>query len=155
MANGHKHECIGALIRAGISHDDAIALRRISMTLHRWHELECGDGNDYASWTITRGHKTVNMVDGKKVRGFVHHDNGKPFLERHIHTEITARYEPIADREAGAKRRLAAIMTRYPSLRAYIQTDPRGSALYILRPGDVPEGEDTSAYYSRGIAVYK
>ena len=28
-----------------LSDDDAQALRRISMTLHRWHELECGDSN--------------------------------------------------------------------------------------------------------------
>jgi hypothetical protein len=36
----------------------------------------------------------------------------------------------------------------------YIQTDPRGAALYILRPGDVPEGKDAGAYYNRGICVY-
>ena len=29
------------------------------------------------------------------------------------------------------------------------------SALYILRPNDVPAGEDPSCYYSRGIAVHK
>jgi hypothetical protein len=39
-------------------------------------------------------------------------------------------------------------------LTAYIQGDPRGAALYILRPGDVPEGESADAYYSRGICVY-
>jgi hypothetical protein len=32
---------------------------------------------------------------------------------------------------------------------------PRGAALYILKPGDVPEGEDVSAWYSRGVAVYQ
>ena len=31
-------------------------------------------------------------------------------------------------------------MKRYPTLQAYIQTDPRGCALYILRPGDVHGG---------------
>ena len=46
-------------------------------------------------------------------------------------------------------------MAKYPGLSAYVQTDPRGVALYILRPGDVPEGGDVDAYYSRGIAVYK
>jgi hypothetical protein len=45
-------------------------------------------------------------------------------------------------------------MERYPDLTAYVQTDPRGAALYVLRPGDVPDGADVSAYYSRGIAVY-
>ena len=51
----HKQTCIDALQSAGISYHDAIALRRISMTLHRWHEFECGDGNDYSSWCIVRG----------------------------------------------------------------------------------------------------
>lgn len=66
----------------------------------------------------------------------------------------TIRYY-IPDRESGARRRLAKIMARYPSLSAYIQGDPRGAALCILRPGDVPEGKDADAYYSHGIAVYK
>ena len=44
-------------------------------------------------------------------------------------------------------------MERYPGFGAYVQKDPRGAALHILRPGDVPAGEDVSSYYSRGIAV--
>ena len=51
--------------------------------------------------------------------------------------------------------RLAAVMAKYPTLTAYVQGDPRGCALYILRPHDVPEGESADGYYSRGIAVYK
>lgn len=35
----------------------------------------------------------------------------------------------------------------------YHQGDPRGCALYLIRPGDVPEGEDVAAWYSRGIAI--
>lgn len=134
-------ECVARLIEAGISYDDAVQLRRISMTLHRWHELECGDGNDYASWAIVRGHK----ANGE----FTHDDDGAPYIERHIHTENKARYERIADRENGAKRRLARIMKNYPALSAYIQGDPRGASLYIL-----PQGIDADNY-NRGIAVYK
>jgi hypothetical protein len=37
---------------------------------------------------------------------------------------------------------------------AYIQTDPRGAALYIIRPDDVPEGKNFESYYNRGICVY-
>ena len=50
----NKPDCINALQAAGISYDDAVSLRRISMTLHRWHELECGDGNNYGypDWTL-------------------------------------------------------------------------------------------------------
>jgi len=167
---------------------DAEALRRISMTLHRWHELECGDGDGH----IERDEKT-----------------GRPRYfdarSRYLAASDPRAWSAIPDREAGARKRLAAILARYPGLQAYVQTDPRGCALYILRPGDVPnafgvwcksdengqggggmeratsrkfatraeseayaatvaasrspeiwmEHGDVSAYYSRGIAVYK
>lgn len=32
------------LAKLGINQEDALKLRRIEMTLHRWHERECGDG---------------------------------------------------------------------------------------------------------------
>ena len=128
---------LATLQRAGISTDDALALRRISMTLHSWHELECGDSNDYCSFGIERDE-----------------DSGKPYMVTHPNTGKSRRHA-IADRETGAIRRLKTIMTRYPSLKSYIQGDCRGAALYILRPDDVPEGKDVDAYYSRGLAVYK
>lgn len=145
--NRETHQMLNRVTDLGISTDDAFTLRRIAMTLHRWHELECGDGNDYASWTVARGHKKNGV--------FEHDDNGASYLERHIHTEKEPRYERIPDRERGAQKRLAKIMAKYPTLSAYIQGDPRGASLYILRPGDVPKGESADAYYSRGVAVYK
>jgi hypothetical protein len=142
-----KYDSIRALCNIGIAYDDAVALRRISMTLHRWHELECGLGNDFASWSIARGRKDTGGA-------FEYDESGAPYIERHDHSD-KASYSRIPDRERGAQKRLAKIMARYPTLSAYVQTDPRGAALYILRPGDVPAGEDVNAYYSRGIAVYK
>lgn len=83
---------------------------------------------------------------------------GKPFNV--YHGEGPRRRYAIADREAGALRRCAAIIAarnaRNPTLGVlsfYHQGDPRGCALYILRPGDVPAGEDVGCYYSRGVAV--
>ena len=151
-------DSINRLQAAGFSYEDACALRRISMTLHRWHELECGDSNAYASWSIVRGRFDVRTpaVDGH--RALTYDDNGWPYIERHVHTENRARYESIPDREAGAKRRLAAIMARYPGYRAYIQSDPRGCALFILTPETLarwPADQDLSTIYSSGIAVYK
>ena len=58
-------------------------------------------------------------------------------------------------RRIGARKRVADVLARYPGFTAYVQTDPRGAALYILRPGDVAEGADVSSCYTRGIAVYK
>lgn len=127
-------ESVAALERIGISRDDAYQLRRISMTLHRWHELECGT----ETGAIERHPKT-----------------GKPYWYNPGAQQTHRVRWRVADREAGAKRRLARIMAQYPHLTAYVQTDPRGCALYILRPGDVPAGEDVSSYYSRGVAVYK
>lgn len=99
------------------------------MTLQRWFERECGDGNG----AIERDEAT-----------------DKPYW----HNANTGRRYPIADMEKGAKARLAAIMAKHAPLRAYLQGDPRGAVLYILRPGDVPEGADENGYYTRGICVY-
>jgi len=135
-------ECIPRLQSLGISHDDATQLRRIAMTLDRWHELECGTGEGQVSISVER--------DGNE-------PDSKPYLRTQYPTR-TGYHDsrrPIPDRETGALKRLKAIMHRYPTLSYYVQGDPRGAALYILRPGDVPEGKDADAYYSRGIAVYK
>lgn len=122
------------LTSAGISLNDALALRRISMTLHRWHELECGDG--------------IVFIERDE-------DTDKPFMVRWNNYTGKRMQWAIPDREKGAIRRLNTIMARYPGFKSYVQGDPRGAALYILRPGDVPEGKEVNAYYSRGLAVYK
>lgn len=139
----HQNDTLRAL---GFTHDEAEALRRISMTLRRWHELECGDDNGH----IERDEKT-----------------GTP---RYFNPHDPRAWHVIPDREKGARKRLAAILkarnerprfvnghgftTAPGAFDAYIQTDPRGAALYILRPGDVPAGASADSYYDRGICVY-
>jgi len=39
-------------------------------------------------------------------------------------------------------------------LTTYIQTDPRGAALYILRPGDIEAGDKVESCYTRGVCVF-
>ena len=141
------HATIEHLREAGISSEDAHALRRIAMTLHRWHELECGSGNDHASWCITRGRKVGKL--------FEHDEKGFAYQEVHSHYSNKPEYTRIPDREGGALKRMAKIMVRYPGMSAYVQSDCRGAPLYILRPGDVPDGGNVASYYSHGIAVYK
>ena len=58
----------------------------------------------------------------------------------------------IPDRETKAKKELAAIMAHYSGLRAYIQGDPRGCPLYILRYEDIGNG-CVDEVYTRGVAV--
>lgn len=195
MANhpNRNYDCIGALIQAGIEYEDAKALRRISMTLHRWHELECGidaggiERIENARWRIeakarlrTAGPRSPWLIkfrvyyaptkdaatekaeqefrkDGYELLAtkttLIDQDDGKgPVL---WYVSATGCRLPHPDRETPALKRLAAIMTRYPTLGHYVQGDPRGASLYILRPGDVPNGERADSYYSRGIAVYK
>jgi hypothetical protein len=127
------------LLSLGFSSEEAEQLRRISMTLQRWHELECGTDN--------------GCIEREGEDG-----SGKPFWRYSDGRKGAC----MADREAGARKRLAAIIKRVNvqragkvgPLSAYVQTDPRGAALYILRPGDVPQGQDVGAHYNRGICVY-
>lgn len=136
--NKQTLEMLFRLRQAGISQDDALALRRIAMTLHRWFELECGDANGNA---IERDETT-----------------DVPYLTYEWGSQWCAGKRGrirIADRENGAKKRLAKIIAKYPGFQAYVQGDPRGAPLYILRQGDVPEGASVDSCYNRGIAVYK
>jgi hypothetical protein len=122
-------ELMARLVKAGITWDDADALRRIAMTLHRWAERECGDDHG----CISRDEDT-NIPYWKSAWG-------RP------------RYR-IPDRETGALKRLHAIMARYPGWVAYHQGDPRGAALYLIPPDRVRPGQEVDRYYSDGIAVY-
>lgn len=132
MAKAQQYDSVAALVRVGISHDDASALRRISMMLRRWFEAECGTD----AGAIERDEKT-----------------GKPFWTYDMGDNGKRGRTAIPDREKGARLRLETIMKRYPALGHYVQGDPRGASLYILRPGDVPEDGTADAYYSRGIVV--
>lgn len=137
-----------ALVSLGFTIDEAAALRRISMTLRRWHELECGTD--------------TGCIERDDARG-------KPYWVAQYRDNV--RRWPVPDRETGALRRLKRIMhavnerrfvgdaasvldARCDDLTPYIQPDPRGAALYILRPGDVPPGSKAESCYTRGICVY-
>lgn len=126
----------------GFTYEEANTLRLAEMTLHRWTERECNGEVERDEETG----KTYNVS---------------------VCTTRTFRY-PTPDRETGALKRIASIVEarngrracadhngdrHHADLTVYHQTDPRGCALYILRPGDVPAGEKAESYYSRGIAV--
>jgi hypothetical protein len=130
--NTNTVDMLRRLERAGIEWSDAVQLRRIAMTLSRWAELECGtDGG-----AIERDEKT-----------------GVPYWYNARASYLQANdprcYTRVSDREAGALRRLAAIMARYPTLAAYHQTDPRGASLYVGSKADM------DVCYTRGVAVMK
>ena len=137
------------LVSLGFTPGESDALRRISLTMHRWAEHECNG--------------IIERDETRQNRPFW----SNPNTGRHY-------VAPVADRERGALRRLDAIVTarnvraggvqnaKYygidwvsaSPLSHYVQGDPRGAMLYLLRPGDVPDGADVDSYYSRGIAIY-
>jgi len=132
--NRKQAERYGWLVRAlenhGMTADEVNALLRCERTLQRWGERECGDGSD---WAIER-----DEVTGKTFN--VYHGRGE------------SRRYPIADRETGAYNRALTICKAH-GLTAYHQGDCRGCNLYVLRPGDVKDGERIGSVYSRGIAI--
>jgi hypothetical protein len=131
----NRVELMRQLEARGFSFDEAESLRRIEMTLHRWAEQECGDGNAYASWAIERDQET-----------------DKPYRCVYPNDSNNVRRTPIPDREKGALKRLAKIMESHPDFVSYHQGDPRGCALYILRKSDL-NGQDINSVYTRGLAV--
>ena len=110
-----------------LSFDEVNTLRRAELTLHRWAELECGDGNDYCSWAIERDEQT----DIPYMRTYPH--DGK------------MRQRRIPDKEKGAIRRVRMICA-YHKLDFYHQTDPRGCVLYVSNE------RLSNNDYTRGVA---
>jgi len=122
------------LVNLGFTADEAIKLRRISLALRRWYELECG--TDIGS--VERDEET---------------------RKTYWRNANTGKLSPFRDLETGATKRLIEIISARNSRQPirvdyYLQTDPRGAALYILRDQDVPKDKDAAAYYSRGICIY-
>ena len=88
------------------------SLYKIERTLHRWHELECGADGGCIEQDETTGKWTLRREIGSK--------------------EYT---RPIADREKGALRRLVNLLEPFKDrAAAFVQSDPRGAALYLYDP---------------------
>lgn len=128
----------GRVLALGFTDAEFGQLRRISMTLHRWHELECGTGDGKVTRSIERDEAT-----------------GKPFLRIQRSTSfgwLDNRF-PTPDKETGALKRLAKLMTGRDGLISYVQGDPRGAALYLV-PASELRGQPIESVYSRGVCIY-
>lgn len=140
-----RYEVLHRLDRLGLTYEDACSVRRIALTLRRWFELECGDDNSYGSWAIERDEIT-------DIPYMIHHHY------RHGQGQDTTTKRRIADRETDAHRRLDVILAKYPTLHAYIHTDPRGAALFLLTDEQLKfygrSTEELDMIYSNGVAVY-
>jgi hypothetical protein len=122
----------------GFSHAETEALLKAERALTRFAELECGTSDANRSVHVFRDEET-----------------GKPFyrVEYRVGNEWKERVQPKRDTEKAALAKVEAIMSGKTGFRAYHQTDPRGCALYIIRPGDIEAGENVHALYNRGIAL--
>lgn len=123
----------------GISRDDIDSLLRVEKGLSRWSAMECGTD----AGAIMRDEKT-----------------GKPFFQKDIYIrgEWKTIKRPIRDLEKSYLARLNNIMSRYPQFIHYIQSDPRGCAVYIIPRDKIPAGVAVlpwidSNYSSVGCAV--
>lgn len=127
----------------GFTYDESASLRRIEMTLQRWGELECGSG-----------------------RGCIERDEttGKPFFTYDRGPNKPRGRYAVPDREAGALRRLAAIVsarnareTTKGKVYEYHQGDCRGCNLYLVTHEQLLQSDGTllplDRYYTRGLAV--
>lgn len=117
------------LMALGISAEHTETLRRISMTLRRWFEREC---------------------NGEVQRDEV---TDKPYAYMGYRNGAYAAKYPVADRETGARKRLATLMAHYPTLTTYVQTDPRGCALYVLTAEHLAGVYPIESIYNRGVSV--
>ena len=104
-------------------------LRRAAMALHRWYEMECGNGSGH----LQRDDET-----------------GVPYWynanARYLAPNDPRAWRRVPDRERGAVQRVDAICKLH-GLRYYLQTDPRGAPLYLAH--EVMTAEN---YSSIGIA---
>lgn len=152
-----KFQLFNRLQNLGFTYEEAVSLRRIEITLQRWGELECGDDNGRC---IERDETT-----------------GKPFMTYERGTSGQRGRYAIADREAGAIKRLCKIVEARNSraaqlhvanggslgdktpgfVTAYHQGDCRGCNLYLLTreqlTGHNGEQLPIDQYYTRGLAV--
>lgn len=130
-----KFELFNRLQSLGFTYEEAVQLRRIEMTLSSWSEAECNG-------EIERDENT-----------------GRPFRRygNYIQADDPRSKHFIADREAGALKRLKVIIDArnarqvnpdtignpaFYLVHAYHQTDPRGCSLYIVRADQLPDATD-------------
>lgn len=111
-----KFDLFRRLGEMGFTFEESQTLYRAQMTLHRWAEAECNG----------------------EIQRDEPEDGGKVW--RVNRSVGPLKWEPyqIADREAGALRRVAAIVARHPAIWFYRQGDPRGCSLYVGKLADVP-----------------
>lgn len=119
---------INACLGLGLSQAEHDTLRRASMTLHRWSEMECN--HDVERDDIT----------GKVTVRYCRNDGNITKPQR------------VADRETPALKRCEAI-AKVHGLVFFHQSDPRGAAVYIGTKAQLG-GLPADRAYNRLLCIY-
>lgn len=112
----------------GLSHSEHDTLRRASMRLQRWGEMECNHD-------VNRGEKT-----------------GKVTIRYQRYDGSISKPQPVRDMETPAIKRCEAIAKAH-GLVFYHQSDPRGAQVYIGKADDL-KGQPIESCYTRLLCVY-
>ena len=96
--------------------------------------------------TLVRAERTLGRWGVAECNGEIQRDEatGKP-VNGYTRTAIP-------DRETATLARIDKIVKAH-KLEYYHQGDPRGCALYIIRPGDIANGQKVDCCYNRGLAI--
>ncbi len=114
-------------------------LRSASRTLQKWFEMECGSDDG----CIVR----ISDTAGEPIETY----EGIPCL---LTFEGNKRcYTRIVDKEAAARSIIKSIGEENDQCVFYIQTDPRGAALYAV-PKEYLVNRKIEQIYPNGVAIY-
>ncbi len=147
-AHGSSHGFSRVIRLAYFEHPDYVPL--LQRSYENWFDLEKQSNQKilYQTGGLYMGAPDAEAISGS-LRAMKQFNIPHQELTR---TETMRRY-PVADREKGALKRLAAIMAGHPELLAYHQTDCRGCMVYILKRSDIADGARIDSVYTRGMAV--
>ena len=124
---------MAALGPHGMTAENLAQCYRLERALRKWHELECG--------TADGGVEYDDVDDGELLPTCT------------FYRPRTGTRSKFKNQYPVLMRRLERLRADMPSITFYVQGDPRGAALYALRPGDVPVGEDVNSWYTRGVCL--
>lgn len=108
-------------------------LRRAERTLHRWHELECGTDAGHIEEAVGPDGNTYHLF--------------RPAGRMTSTGWVQPKGWPMRNTYGPAIKRVEAVCLT-TNLHYYVQTDPRGCALYVSNKPLTAEN------YSRGVAIY-
>jgi hypothetical protein len=159
-----KNRVDASLIALGFSKDECNKLRRISNTLRRWYELNC---NEDMRQGFMRDGILVDCANPEECKRLG--QTCKTYITKYATMRGGKDFTfAIRNNETAAIKRLDAMISKNNAagktlVAYYLQTDPRGAALYVIpmsryedycgQTNRKPDGKFDAIYTSVGICV--